>query len=113
MFVGIQAVGILFALGMIYLSFIYYKRKTFTIIELGYWTLLWLMFLYVLFFPDNINIILKFLHIARTMDFFMIVAFVILFGVVFHNYAVTRVMDKKLEELVQRLALEKVKKEKH
>lgn len=110
MITTIQVMGIVFSLVMAYLSFLYYKRREIRGIELFYWTLLWAMFVYILFFPDNISPVLQFFQIARIMDFFMIIAFMILFGLAFHNYIVYKRILGKVEEVVRKSALGDLKK---
>ncbi len=45
MLLGIQIAGILFALFMLYITFLHRKRDEFTVNEAGFWTLMWVCFI--------------------------------------------------------------------
>jgi hypothetical protein len=107
---GIQILAILFALFMLYVNFINYKRRR---IEAGasfLWTSLWLGFVTVALFPQLLEPILKPLNISRVLDLLMLIAFAILTVVSFDNYLRNRDIEGKIEKLVRKEALRKVKK---
>ena len=109
MILGIQIIGILFCLVMVYLTFLYYKRNEFGAGAFFGWILLWLGFGFVIIFPKIVDVFLKPLNIVRALDFFMVIGFLILFGVVFYLYTIVKRNNKKVEELVRKEALKKVR----
>ena len=104
---GIQIIGILFGFFMMYYTFLHYKRKEFTMREYGFWLILWALFIVVTLFPDILDPILKSLSIARALDFFIIIGFLFLIGMIFYTYTNVRANQKKLEEVVRKIALKK------
>ncbi|MBN2454056.1 DUF2304 domain-containing protein [Candidatus Woesearchaeota archaeon] len=109
MVLGIQVLGVLFGLSIIYLTFIHYKRREFTLTEYGFWTVMALVFSAVAIFPGILDPIVESLSLARTMDLFIILGFMFLIAAVYYTYTVVRNNQKKVEEVVRKIALEKKK----
>lgn len=107
---GIQIFGILFGLLMLYLNFINYKRREFTIKEYLFWFLLWILFIIIALFPNMLDPIVKELKFARTLDLLIIAGFLFLIGSIFYTYTIVRTNQKKLEEIVRKVAIEKAEK---
>lgn len=107
MVLGIQVIGVLFGLFLIYLTFLFHKRKEFTFNEWAFWTLISLMFMIVSLFPQILDGIVKSLNLYRTMDLFIILGFMFLIAAVFYSYKVTRATQRRLEEVVRIIALER------
>ena len=111
MLTGIQIIGILFGIFMLYLSFLYYKRKDFLPRDFVTWFIIWISFLAVISLPDTFRLLLQPLYIERLMDLITIAAFIVMFGLIFIAYKISRQNQRKLEEIVRKLALEeKIKK---
>ena len=104
---GIQILGILFGFFMMYYTFLQYKRKEFTIREYSFWFLFSSAFIVVTLLPQVLDPVLSTLSIARTLDFFIIVGFLFLIFVTFYTYTIVRKNQKKLEEVVRKVALRK------
>ena len=109
MILGIQIIGIFFCVVMFYLTFLYYKRNEFGVGEFSGWILLWLGFSFVIIFPKIIDVFLKPLNFVRALDFFMVIGFLILFGLIFYLYVIVKKNNKKIEELVRKEALKKIR----
>ncbi len=109
MVLGIQVIGVLFGLFLIYLTFLFHKRKEFTFNEWAFWTIMALLFMIVSLFPQVLDPIVKSLNLTRTMDFFIILGFMFLIAAVFYSYKVTRATQRRLEEVVRIIALQKKK----
>jgi hypothetical protein len=112
MTIGLQLIALMFGLLMLYLSFLAYKKKLLTFREEAFWIILWAGFLGISLFPASVNFVIENLHIARTMDLIMIGAFMVLSLVGFNNYINGKRDRKKIEELVRKIALEKLSKKK-
>ena len=104
---GIQILGILFGFFMMYYTFLQYKRKEFTIKEYSFWFLFSSAFIIITLLPQVLDPVLSTLSIARTLDFFIIVGFLFLIFVTFYTYTIVRKNQKKLEEVVRKVALRK------
>lgn len=110
MLLGVQIVGILFGLFMAYLTFLHMKRNEFTSKESVFWILVWAGFIFVTVLPGSLDWVVRdVLSIARTMDFFIIAGFMFLIGITFYNYTLLRKNQKKVEDLVRKIAIEKAK----
>lgn len=107
MILGIQILGVLFALFMLYYSFLNYKRNEIKKSELGLWIFAWLFFIFITLFPNSLDFVAKRLNLFRTMDFLTIMGFLCLLGLTFHNYFVTKKNKKNIEDLVRKIAISK------
>jgi hypothetical protein len=103
--IGLQLVAIIFALWMLYFSYLHYRRHEFNRLEFILWEILWIGLVVVVILPHSVQFILNAFSITRTFDFVVIVAIVILFGVTFRNYVLQKRLNRKLEELVRQLTL--------
>ena len=103
----IQILGILFGLFMIYYVFLHRKRKELTIKEYSFWIFLWILFIILTLFPWLLNPIVQSIGFARTMDFFIVAGFMFLIGSLFYIYLLVRGNQKKIEEIVRKVAFEK------
>ncbi len=104
---GIQILGVLFALFMFYLTFLHQRRKEFTAKEYLFWFGAWAVFLLLVLFPTSLDFLIKdVLSLGRRLDFFMIIGFMFMIGVLFHTYALVRKTQNKIERIVRKIAIE-------
>jgi len=104
---GIQILGMLFGFFMLYYNFLQYKRKEFTIKEYGFWFVFWGAFVAMTLFPQILDPLLVTFGIIRALDFFIIAGFLFLIFAIFYTYVQLRKTQKKLEDLVRNIALNK------
>ncbi|MBW2984849.1 DUF2304 domain-containing protein [Candidatus Woesearchaeota archaeon] len=109
MVLGIQILGSLFGIFMIYYTFLHHKRRELTTKEYSFWLALWILFIIVAVFPQILDPIVKSLSLVRTMDFFIILGFMFLIGSLFYTYTIVRKNQNKLEEIVRKIAIERRK----
>ncbi len=108
MVLGIQILGILFGLFMIYITFISGKRREFTTKEGGFWIIVWVLFILVSLFPRGLDFLIKgVLKLQRPLDFFIIAGFMFMIGFIFYSYTLIRKSQKKLEKIVRKMAMKK------
>ena len=107
MVLGVQIVGLLFGVCILYVSFLNYKKKEFTLNELGFWAIFAVGFGGVALFPGILDPIVESLSLGRTMDLFIILGFMFLVAAMFYTYRLMRRVQKSHEELVRKIALEK------
>ncbi len=105
--IGLQLFSILFGLYMLYWCFLVYKKRLIYIRELGFWVLVWVVFMLVVLLPESTKSVLQTFRIERTMDLLMIITFVVLWGITFRNYVENKQLKKKLQDLVRALAIKK------
>ena len=104
--ISVQLIAVVVGLGAVHLTYLYYKRSNFTKKELYFWMVIWLAFIFVALFPRSLNPVVGALGLNRALDLIMIVAFIILFALTFHNYVINKKQERKLTKLVRKLALE-------
>lgn len=105
---GIQVFGLVFGIFVLYMSFLQWKKREFTINEWAFWSLFAIAFSTVSLFPNILNPVVVSLKLGRTLDLFIIVGFMFLIGALFYIYRIVRKVQKGLENLVRQLALESV-----
>ena len=111
MLAGIQILGIIFGLVMLYFTFYYHKRKDFSKIDVFLWFLIWSSFIFVILLPKTVEWLIEPLHIIRVLDLLIIVSILTLFAIVFFMYWINRSNEKKIDELVRKIALKELDKE--
>lgn len=109
MILGIQILGVAFALFMLYLTFLHYKRKEFTINEAGFWIGLLIIFIIITLVPGIVDPLVKTLNIGRKMDFYIIAGFMFLVFSSYYIYGQMRKTQKKLEAVVREVAIKRAK----
>ena len=99
--IGLQFIAIIFALWMLYFSYLHYRRHEFTRTEFILWEVLWLGLTVVVILPHSVQFLLNAFSITRTFDFVVIVAIVVLFGITFRNYVLLKRLNNRLEHVVR------------
>ena len=61
-------------------------------------------------FPDSLSFAVDTLHLIRTLDFLIITGFMFLIGISFYNYISVKKTMNRLEDLVQKIALNNAEK---
>lgn len=110
MVLGIQILGIVFGIFLIYFTFLNYKRKEFSKAELVIWAIVWVMFIYLTLLPNSLDFVAEKLNLVRTMDFLTILGFMFLISFTFYNYQLNIHNRRKLERVVRAVALKNKKK---
>lgn len=110
MVLGIQVFGLVFSAFMLYMSFLYYKKKEFTLTEWGFWAFFSALFALLSLFPNLLDPIITNLNLGRKLDLLIILGFMFLIAITFYTYRITRHTDKRVEELVRKLAIERAEK---
>lgn len=106
----LQLVGLLFAVFMMYFTFLHYKRDEFKKYAFFMWMAVWVVFAVLVMVPSILNPLIGALSFNRAMDFFTVVGFIFLVTAVFFNFTVVKKNEKKIEELVRKIALDKKRK---
>lgn len=101
----LQMLSVLFALAMVYWSYLSYRRHIIHFLEMAFWILAWSTFAVGVVFPQSTSVLLEPLRINRAMDLFMILGFILVWLVVFANHLETRRLRQRLQELVREMAI--------
>lgn len=112
MLIGIQIIGILFTLFMLYITFIRNKRDEISYTEQIIWFIFWGLFGLITIFPQILNPITIVLHVSRTLDFLIIGGFLFMIGISYYNYGQIKQFNQKIEVIVKHIAWEEAEKKK-
>lgn len=107
MLYGIQLLGILFGLVMIYMTFLYFKRGNYGTGAFFFWIAIWGAFLVLATFPRFVYGIMDVLAIQRTADFFVVSALMVYSVVIFKLYVRNKELQAKIEKVVRKVAFDK------
>lgn len=107
MVLGIQVFGTVFGIFVLYMSFLQWKKREFTLNEWAFWSVFAVAFSLISLFPDIINPVTAALKLERKLDLFIILGFMFLIAATFYSYRIVRHTQKQLEDLVRQLALER------
>lgn len=110
-FLGIQIISISFALFMLYIAFLQFKRNNLNVKEFSFWISVWLIFIFFALVPQVFTPILAKIFVARAMDLLMIGAFMILAYLGFQNHIGVRNLQKQIQGMVRKKAIKKTNKE--
>lgn len=105
MILGLQITGILFALAMIYFAVLHHKKGHLSGMEIASWIAIWVAVILIVIFPEIIRIYASSFAISRVLDLLIGGAFIVLFIMVSSAYIRTNKLEKRIEDLVRKLAL--------
>ncbi|RLE38559.1 hypothetical protein DRJ17_03540 [Candidatus Woesearchaeota archaeon] len=109
MVLGIQIIGFVFAVAMIYFTYLYFRRRQFDMKDFIIWLIVWILLVIAVLIPSTVNIFLESLGIVSAIQLFAITGVLFLLAVVFFLHKSVRTQQKKLNKIVKAIALEKVK----
>lgn len=107
--IGVQLILSFFALFMVYVLFLHWRRKNISNRFFGLWLFVWLIFVFFTFFPKILEPLIKQLFIVRVMDFGVIGALMILTFVTIQNNIKIKGIETKMEKIVRKISLKKIK----
>ena len=106
MILGIQLLGLIFALGLLYAAYTNLKKKSFTINEYLFWSAVSLVIILSSLFPSVFNPIVQTLDFKRTLDFLTVAGFLFLIAGLMYVYVVVRRLNSRLEKLAMKIAMQ-------
>ena len=112
MILGLQIIALIFALIMIYFALVNFKRGEINKSEFIVWSVIWVVVVIIVMFPDMLRSVSERFFITRLFDLLVVGGFVVVIGITSVMYLKVRRMEKKLEEFVRKDALKDVKNKK-
>ncbi|MGV8163170.1 MAG: DUF2304 domain-containing protein [Candidatus Nanoarchaeia archaeon] len=106
MIAGVQILGMIFCIIMIYFTYVYYRRNNYGLRSLILWLVVWVGALFVVSFPETLYGLMDALNIQRTADFITLLGFAFFAVITFYLYIVVKKNNRKLEQLVREFAIE-------
>lgn len=104
MILGIQLIGIMFTVFMVYLTFLSYKQNKISKPEWIIWLGIWVTFITITLFPSILNPVLETLNLYRAMDLYISLGFLFFIIVIFNLYTSLRSTQIKMETIIRELA---------
>lgn len=105
MILGLQIIAVIFALVMVYLALLNYKRGELNGAEIFSWLVIWSFAIFVSVFPELLRTFAKTFLVTRVFDLMVVGGFIVVISMVAAAYVRTRRIEKKLEEFVRRDAI--------
>lgn len=107
MIIALQILALLFAFSMIYFAVLHYKRGEITSTEIWSWSIIWVVAIVVIVFPELLRNFARSFFVTRVFDLMVIGGFILVISMIGSAYIRTKRNEKKLEELVRKLSLKK------
>ncbi len=102
---GVQLITVPFACFMVYAGLIHYKKGHILKQSFIFWAILWSSFIVFSLFPQLLDPIAKKFHFVRTLDFIMVIAFIILTVMNYNNYISHLELKKEMEKLISKFTV--------
>ena len=103
---SIQIVAAVFALAMMYQSYLNFRRDELGLSGFALWAVLWVGLLLVSLLPGFFQNFISVAHVARLLDLVTILGLLALTGISYRLYIAVRGLEKKISTLVRQIALE-------
>ncbi len=107
MIIGLQITGFVFALAMIYMAIVHYKKGSLSAFEMTIWLFIWVVVILAVVFPEILRTYAQTFAVSRLFDLLVAGGFIVVITLVSTSYVKTKKLEKKLEDLVRREALKK------
>lgn len=109
MIIGFQIIAILFSLVMIYFALLNYRRGEINGVEMISWFVIWSSTIFVVSFPEILRTFARTFFITRLFDLLVVGGFILVISMTVRVYVVTKKMEKKLNEFIDRDAKKNIK----
>ena len=110
MILGLQITAIIFSLVMIYFAVIHYKKGQLNGIEIFSWITIWVFAIFIVSFPEILRTYAKTFFVTRIFDLMVLGGFILVISLVSAAYLKSKRNEKKLEELIRKIALKDINK---
>lgn len=101
MILGLQIIGLVFALIMIYFAYLHYRRGEINSLEILFWLIAWIGAIFIAIFPASFRAFSATIAITRAFDLAMIGGFILVIPLVYMAYVRTKRTERRLEELIR------------
>ena len=106
----LQVIGTIFALAMLYLTFLSYKKREYSVNDLALWSSIWAGFLVALLFPAVFSSLIKPFMLTRVFEVLVVAAFLVLFFLVFRIDRATKRNNRTIRDFVRDSAIKRAGK---
>lgn len=109
MIFGLQVIATLFALVMLYIAYLHYRKGDINGLEILFWLIAWIAAILIVIFPELFSVFSKTVAISRAFDLAVVGGFILVIPIVYMSYVRTKRLEKKLEDLVRSMAVNQEK----
>ena len=102
----IQVAAVVFALAMSYVTYVGFRKRSFSVSGLALWQVIWFALALVSVAPQLFQWIIKPLHLARLMDLVVVAGMLALGAITYRNFALVQRLRDQLEGFVREQALQ-------
>ncbi len=113
MILGLQIFSIIFSLIMIYIAYIHYQKGDLSGVEIISWTVVWVVTIFIIVFPEFLQNFAHTFAITRVFDMMIVGGFVLVIPLVYMSFITSKRTEKRLEEFIRKEALKELKKYKN
>ena len=106
----IQLIGVAFAVAMLYFTHFYYRRKEFSKKDALFWVVIWAGFGVLIMAYQSVVSISGYFGVIRFLDLVTILSVMLLFALMFFVYDRMRIIQRKVERIVEAVALREERK---
>ncbi len=107
---SIIILGLIFAAVMLYFTHLYYRRGQFSRRDFACWALVWIGFGVLLLVYPMVEQVSLLFGVVRFLDLITILAVMALFALMFYLFERVRILQKKIEQVVEAVAVREAKK---
>lgn len=112
MILGLQIIALIFALIMIYIAYVHYKKGEINGLEIIFWLVCWIGAIGIIIFPESFKVFSGTIAISRAFDLAILGGFILIIPLVYLSHVKTNRLEKKLEDFVRQEALNILKNDK-
>lgn len=109
MLIWLQILGIVFALVMVYVTLLFYRRHEIRFTDLLIWSPIWFLFLFGVLFPRSLDVFVQTFSVRNAVELFTIAGFMFMIALQFFLFRLVRLQQNKLRKIVKVTALREVK----
>lgn len=112
MILGLQITGFTFALLMIYMSIVHYKKGSLSGMEIATWIVIWSLVVFAVIFPEVLRTYAQTVAVSRLFDLLVVGAFIVVIFMVSSVYIKIKEIEEKVEKMIREEAFKSKRKNK-
>lgn len=108
----LQIGSVVFAVIMIFVAYVYYRRAYFGLLSLLSWSFIFMLLIAITVVPQKLVPFISFFQVARLFDLFTVIGLFFLLTLTFINFTQLHKIQNKINKIVQEDALRDKDKDK-
>ncbi len=105
--VAIEVAGTVFGIFMLYMTYVSFRKRQLNAGDMAFWGVVWTGVIVFALFSPHLQPSIELIGFIRVLDLLLIIGFAVLFAVIFFLFKKTRVLERKTDELVEKIMLGK------